>query len=149
MSTRRRFFIFGMSALLMSAFIYFTLNSREDKPLDKWMQWYPSNRVVAMITQIELADGKTIPKPIQIDSVIQPSLQCYKITSLEISRALPNAEVYFSHDLTQPRQKNKQYVVSTEINLETFYFLTEIRTSYTFIKNISKDKNFNETCLNN
>ena len=113
------------------------------------MQWYPSNRVVAMITQIELADGKTIPKPIQIDSVIQPSLQCYKITSLEISRALPNAEVYFSHDLTQPRQKNKQYVVSTEINLETFYFLTEIRTSYTFIKNISKDKNFNETCLNN
>jgi hypothetical protein len=149
MSTRRRFFIFGMSALLMSAFIYFTLNSREDKPLEKWMQWYPSNRVVAMLTKIELADGKTLPKPIQLDSVLLPEIQCYKITPLEISRALPNAEVYFSHDLTQPRLKNKQYVVSTQINLETFYFLTEIRTSYTFIKKINKNKSFNEKCLKN
>jgi hypothetical protein len=149
MSTRRRFFIFGMSALLMSAFIYFTLNSREDKPLDKWMQWFPSNRVVAMITTIELADGKTLPKPLQIDSVLIPEIQCYKITPLEISRALPNAEVYFSHELTQPRQKHKQYVISAEINLETFYFLTEVRTSYTFIKKISKNKNFNKICLNN
>lgn len=149
MSTRRRFFIFGMSALLMSAFIYFTLNSREDKPLEKWMQWYPSNRVVAMLTKIELADGKTLPKPIQLDSVLLPEIQCYKITPLEISRALPKAEVYFSHDLTQPRLKNKQYVVSTQINLETYYFLTEIRTSYTFIKKINKNKSFNEKCLKN
>lgn len=149
MSTRRRFFIFGMSTLLMSVFIYFTLNSREDKPLDKWVQWMPSNRVVAMLTSIELADGKTIQKPLQLDSNLTKTIQCYGITELEISRALPKADVYFSHDLTKPRQKNKQYVISSEINLEEYYFLAEIRNSHTFIKKISKNKEFNKDCLKN
>ena len=142
MTKRRRFAVFFASAGLMSVFIFFTLSYRQDKPLDKWIEWLPGNRVQSMITNIDLADGKKLSKKIIVSDSIQCQLKCFNITGLEIAQSFKDLEVYFSHDLTTPRENVKKYVISSEINLEEFFFVVEIYPGYTNVTKIADNKDF-------
>ena len=69
MTKGRRFFIFFSSAGMMTAFLFFTLSVREDKPLEKYSEWFPNDRVISMITEMRNAQNKVYPKRIDfIDS---------------------------------------------------------------------------------
>lgn len=148
MNKRRRFVVFFASAGLMSVFIFFTLSYRQDKPLNKWIEWLPGNRVESMITEIDLADGKKLNKRITIEDNLQCDLDCYSITLLEISQSFKDLDVYFSHDLTLPREKIKQYVVSSEVNLQEYFFVVEVYPGYSNITKIGINEDFNNSGCN-
>jgi hypothetical protein len=122
MTTGRRFFIFLSSAGIMTAFLLFTLSVRKDKPLEKYLNWLPNPKVISMLTEIKNAQNKVYPKRIEfIDSAIN-ALSTLQLTELEVKHALRDGNVEFSHELSKPRAKPKQYYVLIEIN-DLEYFL--------------------------
>lgn len=128
MTKGRRFFIFFSSAGIMTLFLIFTLSVREDKPLEKYSEWLPNNRVISMILERKGAQNKVYPKQIEfLDSAIQAADK-YGITQLEITHALKEGDVEFSHARSKPRQNPKEYYVLLEINGEEYFTLARIFT---------------------
>jgi hypothetical protein len=121
----------------MSFFIYFTLAVRTDDPLKKWGQWFPGNKVKAMILDRETASG-TVPRKIYYSEVAEKKMKCLNISTLEVQYNLRSADVEFSHDKTKPREKPKKYYLTESINKEKYYILVEVSRQYSTIADFGK-----------
>ena len=88
MTKGRRFFIFFSSAGIMSAFLFFTLSVRQDKPLKKYLSWVPNPKVISMLTEIRNAQNKTYPKRIEFVDSALTALNALELTKLEVKHAL-------------------------------------------------------------
>lgn len=128
MTKGRRFFIFFSSAGIMTLFLIFTLSVREDKPLKKYMEWLPNNRVLSMILERTDAQNKVYPKHIEFLDSANQAIQTHNVTELEVIHALKDGDVEFSHDRTKPRINPKEYYILIEINGEEYYTLARVFT---------------------
>ncbi len=138
MTKGRRFFIFFSSAGIMTLFLIFTLSVREDKPLDKYMEWLPNNRVLSMILERTDAQNKVYPKHVEfLDSTVN-AIDEFGITQLEILHALKDGNVEFSHDRTKPRQSPKEYYVLLEINDIEYFVMARVFVGRSEIFEIGK-----------
>tara|TARA_B110000211_G_C14078295_1_gene553226 strand:- start:940 stop:1416 length:477 start_codon:yes stop_codon:yes gene_type:complete len=117
----------------MSFFLLFTLSVREDKPLDKYTDWMPGNRVLSLMLERKNPDGKSIPKKIDLLKAVPDSLESNGITRLELLHALKKGDVQLFHHLTHPRAKPKSYYIDIEINDKSFGIIAVISTGYTEI----------------
>lgn len=117
----------------MSFFLFFTLSVREDKPLDKYTQWTPGNRVLTMMLSRKGVDGELISKKIDLGDSVLSSLAAEGITKLELLHALKNGDVRLFHHLTFPRAKPKTYYIDVEIDDRNFGVIAEISTGFTEI----------------
>ena len=133
MKKSKRFFIFFSSAGIMSFFLFFTLSVREDKPLDKYTDWMPGNRVLSMILERKNPEGKSIAKKIDLLLPVIDSLKSNGITRLELLHALKKGDVQLFHQLTHPRAKPKSYYLDIEINDKSFGIVALISAGYTEI----------------
>jgi len=133
MKKSKRFFIFFSSAGIMSFFLFFTLSVREDKPLDKYTDWMPGNRVLSLMLERKNPDGKSMAKKIDLLEPVPDSLKSNGITRLELLHALKNGDVQLFHQLSQPRAKPKTYYLDIEINGKSFGIVALINTGYTEI----------------
>ena len=133
MSRRRRFFIFFASAGLMSAFIFFSLSVREDRPLDKWLQWLPENKIKAMILDQPLADGKMIPRAFEYTASADSAIAENGITRMEVRHYLRAGDVVLSHEKSLPRNTPKQYYIEEEINHKRFFVVIEVHRNYSLV----------------
>ncbi len=138
MTKGRRFFIFFSSAGIMTLFLIFTLSVREDKPLDKYMEWLPNNRVLSMILERTDAQNKVYPKHVEfLDSTVN-AIDEFGITQLEVLHALKDGNVEFSHDRTKPRQSPKEYYVLVEINDIEYFVMARVFVGRSEIFEIGK-----------
>lgn len=138
MTKGRRFFIFFSSAGIMTLFLIFTLSVREDKPLDKYMEWLPNNRVLSMILERTDAQNKVYPKHVEfLDSTVN-AIDEFGITQLEVLHALKEGNVEFSHDRTKPRQSPKEYYVLVEINDIEYFVMARVFVGRSEIFEIGK-----------
>jgi hypothetical protein len=133
MKKSKRFFIFFSSAGIMSFFLFFTLSVREDKPLDKYTDWMPGNRVLSTMLERKNPNGKSQSKKIDLVEAVPDSLKASGITRLELLHALKKGDVQLFHQLTHPRAKPKTYYVDIEINDRSFGIVALITTGYTEI----------------
>jgi len=140
MNKKRRFFIFFSSAGLMSLLIYFTLAVRTDDPLKKWGQWFPGNKVKAMILDRETASG-TVPRKIYYSKIAERKMECLNISALEVLHNLRDADVEFSHKKTKPREKPKKYYLTESINKQKYYVLVEVSRQYSTVADFGKVEN--------
>lgn len=138
MTKGRRFFIFFSSAGMMTAFLFFTLSVREDKPLEKYSEWFPNDRVISMITEMRNAQNKVYPKRIDFIDSAAIALNSLKLTKLEVLHALKDGDVEFRHNLSKPRQRPKQYYILIEINDSEYSLLAKIHPSYSEIVQIKR-----------
>lgn len=122
----------------MTLFLIFTLSVREDKPLDKYMEWLPNNRVLSMILERTDAQNKVYPKHVEfLDSTVN-AIDEFGITQLEILHALKDGNVEFSHDKTKPRQSPKEYYVLVEINDIEYFVMARVFVGRSEIFEIGK-----------
>jgi hypothetical protein len=133
MKKSKRFFIFFSSAGIMTFFLLFTLSVREDKPLDKYTDWMPGNRVLSQMLERKNPDGKSMSKKIDLIEAVPDSLTSNGITRLELLHALKKGDVQLFHQLTHPRVKPKSYYIDIEINDRDFGIIAQINTGYTEI----------------
>ena len=116
----------------MCFFIYFTLSMRPDNPLKKWGQWFPSNKVKAMILDRETATG-VVPRKIYYSDSAKANMIALNISELEVRHNLRDAEVVFSHDKTKPREKPKKYYLIETINKKPFFVVVEVSRQYSTV----------------
>ena len=122
----------------MTLFLIFTLSVREDKPLDKYMEWLPNNRVLSMILERTDAQNKVYPKHVEfLDSTVN-AIDEFGITQLEVLHALKEGNVEFSHDRTKPRQSPKEYYVLVEINDIEYFVMARVFVGRSEIFEIGK-----------
>ncbi len=133
MTKGRRFFIFLSSAGIMTFFLLFTLSVREDKPLEKYMEWLPNNRVISMILERKDAQNKSFPKRVDFLEKAQIGMTDNNLTQLEVLHALKSGDVEFSHDSTKAQAKPKQYYVLIEVNEVEYYVLAQVHPNYSDI----------------
>lgn len=138
MSKRRRFFIFLSSAGIMTFFLFFTLSVREDKPLDKYMEWLPNTRVISMILERKDAQRKVYPKKVDFTTQATQKIAQFDLTKLEVLHSLQEGDVEFFHDSTFARQKPKQYYVLVEINDKDYFTIAQVHQGYSEIVNFGK-----------
>jgi len=133
MTKSKRFFIFFASAGVMSFFLFFTLSVREDKPLEKYTDWMPGNRVVSMMLSRKGVDGERLAKKIDLLKSVPDSLEANGITRLELLHALKSGDVNLFHHLTFPKSQPKTYYVDIEIDDKKYGIVALISTGYTEI----------------
>jgi hypothetical protein len=137
MNRKRRFFIFFASAGLMCIFIYFTLAVRPDDPLGKWGEWFPSNKVKAMILDRETATG-VVPRRIYYSEEAKEIMSELNISELEVNHNLRDADVKFSHKKTLPRANPKVYYLVETINKVPYYVVVEVSKQYSTVAEFGK-----------
>lgn len=141
MTKGRRFFIFFSSAGIMTAFLLFTLSVRQDKPLEKYMDWFPNDRVISMITERTNAQNKVFPKRVDFIGSAVTALETFELTKLEVLHALKDGDVEFSHDRTKPRETPRQYYVIIQINDVEYALIAKVQTGYSEISELMKIEN--------
>lgn len=129
----------------MSLFIFFSLSVRPDDPLKKWSQWFPSNKVKAMVLDREVATGETVPKNIIYSDAASESLKCLSISELEVRHHLRDGDVQFSHEKTKTREKPKKYYIEETINKKQYFVVVEINQTHSFITEFG-GVNFSAEC---
>lgn len=113
-------------------FIYFTLAVRPDNPLKKWGQWFPGNKVKAMILDRETAAG-SVPRRIYYSDQAKAKMDCLNISELEVQHNLRDAAVKFSHEKTKPREDPKKYYLTETINKVSYFVVVEVSKQYSTV----------------
>lgn len=146
MERKKRFFLFFSSAGLMTVFIIFTLSFRDDNPLEAWLGWLPERRVLTMVNEHVLADGKRKPKAIEYSPIAECALKAYNLSPLEISHALKKGDVFFRHDSTFVQEKPKKYVLEIEVDFQPYFVQVHIERAYTLVNYLSKREDLKFEC---
>jgi|TARA_B110000261_G_C13054427_1_gene345582 hypothetical protein len=133
MTKSKRFFIFFSSAGVMSFFLFFTLSVREDKPLDKYTDWMPGNRVISMMLSRKGVDGERLAKQIDLLKAVPDSLEANGITRLELLHALKSGDVNLFHQLTSPKSTPKSYYIDIVVDIGKYGVVALISSGYTEI----------------
>lgn len=122
----------------MTAFLIFTLSVREDRPLDKYMEWLPNNKVLSMILEVRDAQGNVYSKKINYSDTASQQMVDLNITPLELQHALKDGDVEFSHEKSKPRSKPKQYYILVEINNLEYFTVVTLKNNQTLITEFGK-----------
>ena len=133
MTKGRRFFIFFSSAGIMTFFLFFTLASRSDKPLEKYMQWTPNQKVISNILERTNPKNEVFPKRVDLLESTKQKVEKLNVTELEVLHSLREGDVEFFHKLTLPRQKPKQYYILIEIGDIEYFALIKVHQNYSDI----------------
>lgn len=124
----------------MFLFLLFTLSVREDKPLKKWLEWLPENKVKSMILDRQTFAGQVLPKAIIYSNSALIQLNNLGLSEMEVRYSLSDAEVCFSHVKTKARSTPKEYYLISSINRKEYYFLIAVHSQYSMIIELGEFK---------
>lgn len=122
----------------MTIFLFFTLSVRKDKPLEKYMEWTPNNKVISMVLERKDAQNKFHPKKIDFVGDTKLTLDDLNLTELEVKHAMREGDVEFSNDSTMPRANPKQYFIEVEINDSAYFVVAKVYKGLSEITSLGK-----------
>jgi hypothetical protein len=130
MTRKRRFFIFFMSAGLMSILLFISLLFRNDDPLNNTaVSWLPENRVKGFILAKE--------NKLDFTDSVECLIECHQLSKQIIVDGIADGDVEFSHDLTNVDKSPKTYYISFEAGTKSYYVLVDMMNESSVIKDLS------------
>lgn len=130
MTRKRRFFIFFMSAGLMSILLFISLLFRNDDPLHNTaVSWLPENRVKGFILAKE--------NKLDFTDSVECLINCHQLSKQGVVDGIADGDVEFSHDFTNVDKAPKTYYISFEAGTKSYYVLVDMMNERSVIKDLS------------